>query len=113
MTGTNHIAAIHTLKSKLALSEDDYRALLLTLTGKRSSRDMNQAERRAVREHLARLAEKMGLQQPTRRRPLSDAAFNQAKAQAMAQLNRKIQADPRVSFSLVPIGDGLMLVRKR
>lgn len=48
MTGTNHIAAIHTLKSKLALSEDDYRALL-PLTGKRSSRDMNQAERRAVR----------------------------------------------------------------
>jgi len=38
---------------------------------------------------------------------------DQAKAQAMAQLNRKIQADPRVSFSLVPIGDGLMLVRKR
>lgn len=88
---TDHIAAIHTLKSKLALSEDDYRALLLTLTGKRSSRDMNQAERRLVREHLARLAEKMGLQQPTRRRPLSDAAFNQAKAQASPK-ERKVWA---------------------
>ena len=91
MSSTNHLAAIHTLKSKLALSEDDYRALLLTLTGKRSSRDMNQAERRAVREHLARLAEKMGLQQPTRRRPLSDAAFNQAKAQASPK-ERKVWA---------------------
>ena len=91
MSSTNHIAAIHTLKSKLALSEDDYRALLLTLTGKRSSRDMNQAERRAVREHLARLAEKMGLQQPTRRRPLSDAAFNQAKAKA-SPMERKVWA---------------------
>lgn len=28
-------------------------------------------------------------------------------------MNRKIRDDPRVSMSLVPIGDGLMLVRKR
>ena len=31
----NHIAAIHVLKSKLALSDDDYRALLRTLTRRR------------------------------------------------------------------------------
>lgn len=88
---TNHIAAIHTLKSKLSLSEDDYRALLVTLTGKASSKDMSQAERRAVREHLARLAEKMGLAQPTRRRPLTDAAFAQAKQQASPR-ERKVWA---------------------
>jgi|GEM_PF-810803 len=82
MSSTNHIAAIHTLKSKLGLSDDDYRALLFEKTGKRSSKDCNQAERRLVREHLARLAEKMGLQQPTRRRPLSETAFVQAKQQA-------------------------------
>lgn len=41
--------------------------------------------------------------------PTSD----QVKARAIAQLNRKIHADARVSFSLVPIGDGLMLARKR
>ena len=34
-------------------------------------------------------------------------------AAAIDDLNRKIQADERVSCSLVPIGDGLMLVRKR
>lgn len=88
---TNHLAAIHVLKSRLQLSDDDYRALLLTLTGKHSSKDMNQAERRAVREHLARLAEKMGLQQPTRRRPLSETAFAQAKQQASPR-ERKVWA---------------------
>ncbi|MBS0508062.1 MAG: regulatory protein GemA [Proteobacteria bacterium] len=88
---TNHIAAIHTLKSKLGLSEDDYRALLVNLTAKRSSKDMNQAERRAVREHLARLAEKMGLAQSTRRRPLSETAFAQAKQQASPR-ERKVWA---------------------
>jgi len=91
MTGTNHIAAIHTLKAKIGLVDDDYRALLVTLTGKASSRDMSQAERRAVREHLARLAEKMGVAQPTRRRPLTDAAFAQAKQQA-SPMERKVWA---------------------
>lgn len=88
---TDHIAAIHTLKSKLALSDDDYRALLVNLTGKASSKDCNQAERRQVREHLARLAEKLGLAQPTRRRPLSDAAFTQARQQASPR-ERKVWA---------------------
>lgn len=88
---TDHIAAIHTLKSKLGMSDDDYRTLLLALTGKRSSRDMSQAERRAVREHLARLAEVMGLSQPTRRRPLSETAFAQAKQQASPR-ERKVWA---------------------
>lgn len=90
-TATNHIAAIHTLKAKLAMSDDDYRALLVNLTGKASSKDMSQAQRRAVREHLARLAEKMGLQQPTRRRPLGATAFAQAKAQASPR-ERKVWA---------------------
>lgn len=35
------------------------------------------------------------------------------QAVALRNLNAKIQADPRVSMSLVPIGDGLMLARKR
>ena len=32
---------------------------------------------------------------------------------AIRALNEKIAADPRVSISLVPIGDGLTLARKR
>lgn len=35
------------------------------------------------------------------------------ESQAIDALNRKIQADQRVACSLVPIGDGLMLARKR
>ena len=91
MTGTNHIAAIHTLKAQLALRDDDYRALLVSLTGKASSKDMGQAERRAVREHLAHLAQRMGLAQPTRRRPLSETAFAQARQQASPR-ERKVWA---------------------
>lgn len=55
----NHTAAIHALKARLGMSDDDYRSLLLALTGKSSSRDMSQAEKARVRqrlEHLARLA---------------------------------------------------------
>lgn len=32
---------------------------------------------------------------------------------AIRELNRRVAADPRVSISLVPIGDGLLLARKR
>ncbi len=37
----------------------------------------------------------------------------QVNAQTIDALNRKIQHDERVTASLVPIGDGLMLARKR
>jgi predicted O-methyltransferase YrrM len=36
-----------------------------------------------------------------------------ADVRAIDALNRKVQADERVSSSLVPIGDGLLLARKR
>jgi predicted O-methyltransferase YrrM len=36
-----------------------------------------------------------------------------ASARAIDALNRKIGRDPRVSVSLVPVGDGLMLARKK
>lgn len=91
MTATNHISAIHVLKAKLQLTDDDYRALLKGLTAKSSSKDMTQAERRQVREHLQGLAERMGVAQPTRRRPLTREQF--AKAQASARpRERKVWA---------------------
>ncbi len=40
-------------------------------------------------------------------------APDDASARAIDALNRKIQRDDRVTASLVPIGDGLMLARKR
>ena len=86
-----HIAAIHTLKSKLQLSEDDYRALLLNLTGKSSSKSMTLTEQCKVREHMQALAERMGLAPPTRRRPLTQAAFEQVKQNASPK-ERKLWA---------------------
>ena len=64
----NHIGAIHVLKAKLRLCTDDYQALLANLTGKTSSKDMTDAERQKVRDHMQSLAERMGVVQPTRRR---------------------------------------------
>ena len=73
---TDHIKAIHVLKGKLRLSDDDYRALLIQLTGHSSSKAMTQPQRRTVREHLQRLAARMGIEQPaTRQRLLPDAQF--------------------------------------
>ncbi|AVO33681.1 regulatory protein GemA [Ottowia oryzae] len=89
---TDHIRAIHVLKGKLSLSDDDYRALLIQLTGHSSSKAMTQAQRRTVREHLQRLAAHMGIEQPaTRQRPLADAAFAKAKADASPR-ERKVWA---------------------
>lgn len=65
------IRAIHTLKTRLKWSDDDYRALLRTLTGKTSSKDCTPAERRHVREHLQGLAARAGVARPQVRTPLS------------------------------------------
>ncbi len=89
---TDHIKAIHVLKGKLRLSDDAYRALLIQLTGHSSSKAMTQPQRRTVREHLQRLAARMGIEQPaTRQRPLPDAQFAQAKAAASPR-ERKVWA---------------------
>lgn len=44
---------------------------------------------------------------------VADAAAQDADTSAIRALNRKIRDDERVTASLVPIGDGLMAVRKR
>lgn len=89
---TDHISAIHVLKAKLKLTDDDYRALLKGLTAKSSSKQMSQAERRQVREHLQGLAERMGVAAPTsRRRPLSAEQFEKVK-KAASPKERKVWA---------------------
>ena len=82
MATTNHIAAIHALKSKLQLSTDDYRALLVNLTGKSSSTDMCQAERTKVRDHMQALAERLGVARPARRGAMTGQQFAKSKAEA-------------------------------
>lgn len=88
---STHIAAIHVLKSKLQLQDSDYRALLLTLTGKDSSKDLSEHQRRAVRNHMQQLAERMGVVQPTQQRPHAQAKFDQVKAAASPK-ERKVWA---------------------
>ena len=87
----NHIGAIHVLKSKLSLCADDYQALLANLTGKTSSKDMTDAERQKVRDHMQGLAERAGVVQPTRRRPMPAARFAKSKADATPK-ERKVWA---------------------
>ena len=87
---SNHIAAIHVLKSKLQLTDDDYRALLKNLTHKTSSKDLTDKERQAVRDHMQQLAERSGVAKPLRRRT-PGRTFAQAKAAASPR-ERKVWA---------------------
>ena len=82
----NHIAAIHTLKSKLGLSDDDYRALLVNLTGKNSSKALGVQEQARVRDHMQHLGERLGVLKPTRQR-----SFAQTRAAASPR-ERKVWA---------------------
>ena len=88
----NHTAAIHVLKSKLRLTDDDYRALLHTLTGKCSSKGMTADEQRTVRDHMQTLGERMGLVQgTTQRRPLTKPQFDRLKKETRPK-ERKVWA---------------------
>ena len=86
----NHTAAIHVLKSKLQLTDDDYRALLRSLTQKTSTKDMSDRERQQVRDHMQGLAERMGVVKAIQRRPAA-RSFAAAKAQASPK-ERKVWA---------------------
>lgn len=85
--GGGSIAAIHALKSRLQLTDEDYRALLKGLVFKSSSKDMSEAERRQVRDHLQKLAERMGVARPR----ASQADFQARKAQ-LSPRERKVWA---------------------
>lgn len=63
------IRAIHALKTRLRMADDDYRALLMQITGRASSKDCTPTQRRQLREHLQRLAERAGLAAPRAPRP--------------------------------------------
>ena len=83
----NNIAAIHTLKSKLQLSDDDYRALLRQLTGQASSKDCTPYQQRQVRRHLQQLAERAGVATPfvppAGGRPVTDRSDEASKVRAL------------------------------
>jgi phage gp16-like protein len=81
------IAAIHVLKARLKLTDDDYRVLLKGLTAKTSSKDCTPAERAKVREHMHRLVERAGVA-----RPRASAVAFEAKRVATRPLERKVWA---------------------
>lgn len=58
--GGGHIAAIHVLKAKLGLSDEDYRALLHGQTGQTSCKHMSPEQLAKVRRHMQRLAGEAG-----------------------------------------------------
>ncbi|MBX3654135.1 MAG: regulatory protein GemA [Ramlibacter sp.] len=90
----NHVAAIHVLKGQLKLSDDDYRALLRSITGRASCSEMSATQQQAVRDHMARLAQAMGQARAPaggRRPRLNAQAFARVKAAASPR-ERKVWA---------------------
>ena len=83
----NHIAAIHVLKAKLRLTDEDYRALLLHITGRSSSKDCTPYQQRQVRRHLQQLAERAGVATPyvprAGGRPVTDRSDEASKVRAL------------------------------
>lgn len=77
------IRAIHALKTRLRMTDDDYRALLVLLTGCVSSKLCTPAQRRQVREHLQRVAERAGVAAP--RPPLPAVSARERKVWALWQ----------------------------
>ena len=60
----SHLAAIHVAQKALGLSADDASALKLAITGKASSADMSEAQRKKYLAHLSGLQERAGLIAP-------------------------------------------------
>ncbi|MEP9402057.1 regulatory protein GemA [Sphingomonas sp. VNH70] len=52
------LKAIHATRRDLAIDDDDYRAVLQRVTGKRSAKDLDDRQRRAVLDELRRLSGK-------------------------------------------------------
>ena len=80
----NHIAAIHVLKARLRLADDDYRALLVQLTGQPSSKSMTQAQRRTVRRSRAA--------QPLQRLTEHPVSISRSTSCCTAQLYQRLGA---------------------
>lgn len=94
---SNHIQVIHVLKSKLRMSDDDYRVLLADLTrtanapGKTSSKQMNGVEQQRVRDHLQGLVDRLPGATPRAARQRTRAQFEQIK-KAASPKERKVWA---------------------
>jgi hypothetical protein len=87
----NHIAAIHTLKTKLGIPDADYRYVLMHVSGGKSScKAMNPTELAKVRAHFDGLAKARGI--ATVPGAARRAASGQGFAPAVRPLERKVWA---------------------
>ncbi len=74
-----HVSAIHVLRGKLGLSEDDYRALLVALVGKSSTLQMTHAQRAQVRDRMQALLQGAS---PAQGSPTMQTRYQRATPQA-------------------------------
>jgi phage gp16-like protein len=51
----SELAIIHVAKKQLALEDDEYRSIMLTVTGKRSSADLDDVGRKALLDHFKKI----------------------------------------------------------
>ena len=79
---SNHIAAIHVLKSQCRMSDDDYRAVLIALTGEDSCKRMSAAQQVQVRTHLQKLAVQLGVAKPAPAPQAGTAQFTRRRIPA-------------------------------
>lgn len=85
----NHIAAIHTIKTRMGMLDDDYRVLLRQLTGLDSCKAMGVPQLLLVRTHLEKLALRMGLERPA---TVKRATKPTAGAALDTPMHRKLRA---------------------
>lgn len=70
----NEIAAIHVAKKQLALEDDEYRSIMLSVTGKQSAAELDWIGRKKLLDHF----KKLGFKPAQRSRPV---VANDRKAQ--------------------------------
>jgi hypothetical protein len=87
----NHIAAIHVLKSKLQLSDSDYRGLDHGPHAQGQQQRHDDIERQRVRDHMQGLAERMGVAKASHAPPCS-RSFAASKEGRPARKERKVWA---------------------
>ncbi|NDW04051.1 gp16 family protein [Jiella pacifica] len=99
------LAMMHVAKRDLGLDDDTYRAVLLRVTGKRSSKDMSESEQRAVLDEFRRQGFKPALRQAQgegrgKTKPLSGPYAKKAQALWIALWNLGAVEDKRDSALL-------------
>jgi hypothetical protein len=104
------LKAIHVARRQLGLDDDDYRAVLERVTGKRSSAEMTEAERRQVVEELRRLGFASA---PAGRQPLSGPYAKKLQALWLSAWNLGIvrNRDDKALIAFVERQTGISHVR--